>query len=69
MNSVVDKYTSEYGELLSHYKESNPDKSSLDVELELAQVSEHSKASRLLKQFTQAAVDTLRNRNPEQYND
>ncbi len=69
MNSVVDEYTSKYGELLSHYKDSNPDKSSLDVEMALAQVSEQSRASRLLKQFTQAVVDTLKNRHPERYDD
>lgn len=69
MRETVEKYTSRYGELLSNYKETNPDIPSLEVELALAQASEKSNASRLLQQFTQTAVDTLRKRHPELYDD
>ena len=68
-NKAIDIYTSTYGELLSYYKELNPDRPSLEVELALAKASEQSNVSRLLQQFTQAAVDTLRKRNPELYDD
>lgn len=69
MRETVEKYTSRYGELLSNYKETNPEMPSLEVELALAQASEKSNASRLLHQFTQTAVDTLRKRHPELYDD
>ena len=69
MRETVDKYASRYGELLSYYKHTNLDIPSLDVELALAQASEKSNASRLLQKFTQTAVDTLRKRNPEFYNE
>lgn len=61
------RYTSEYGNMVSNYKKEYPTLPGMDIELAVARALERSRALRLLQQFTQAASDTIQQRQPEIY--
>lgn len=65
ISDLLETYTSTYQSILNDYKTENPDMSGIDVEMAVARLSERSKATALLQQFTQAAADTLTSRNPQ----
>ncbi len=64
LGKMVESYTSEYHKLSNEYKASYPEVTGIDVELAVAKAAEKSNANHLLKQFSEAARDTLLARHP-----
>lgn len=67
--SLSDKYLTAYSEIVKSAKSSHPSIPGIDIEFTVAKASEKSKASALLKELSQAGVDTLKHRNPSLYQD
>lgn len=64
-STLLELYTDRYGAIIAGYKTQHPDVTPMEVEMAVAEASQRSKASSLLKQFTQAAADTIRLRHPD----
>lgn len=62
LSEIVESYTSKYQDILNAYKSENTNMTGIDVEMTVAKASEHSQATKLFQQFTQAVSDTLEQR-------
>ena len=69
MYALGESYTSTYNALLSSCKSENPDIPGLDIELDIANASEKSNATKLWQETVQAIADTIKARHPESYTD